>query len=180
MKFTLPLSEQDLQAWCDGIRASAYQTPYFHLKGYMNRYFVAASDRDAFQAGAGGHVRRLHEILRSDNDRHLHDHPWPYTTVILEGGYFEETPLDPKDPTGPRRTEWHAPGSVITRRAKDAHRLIIPDGQTCTTLFMTGPKQRSWGFHTEAGWVQWRHYLDIPPHLNSAGHPVAQNSEAAQ
>jgi len=31
----------------------------------------------------------LHHILRSDKDRHLHDHPWDYSSIILKGGYFE-------------------------------------------------------------------------------------------
>jgi len=171
MKFTLPLTEVDLLALCHQIRRTAYRTPYHHLKGYMNRYFVTAADRDAYDQG--GPVRRLHEILRSDNDRHLHDHPFDYTTLILEGGYFEETPVDPRDPAGLRQTEWHAPGSVITRRATDAHRLVIPEGKTCTTLFMTGPRWREWGFHTEDGWVHWRPYLGIPAHLNSASQPEA-------
>jgi hypothetical protein len=30
---------------------------------------------------------RLHHILRSDDDRHLHDHPFDFTSFLLTGGY---------------------------------------------------------------------------------------------
>jgi hypothetical protein len=31
----------------------------------------------------------LHRIVRADNAPDLHDHPWPFWHIILEGGYFE-------------------------------------------------------------------------------------------
>jgi hypothetical protein len=34
---------------------------------------------------------KLHHILRSDEDRDLHDHPWSFLSVILWGGYWEHT-----------------------------------------------------------------------------------------
>jgi hypothetical protein len=34
----------------------------------------------------------LHQILRDDDDRALHDHPWWNVSIILRGGYFECTP----------------------------------------------------------------------------------------
>jgi hypothetical protein len=32
----------------------------------------------------------LHYIARSDDDRHCHDHPWDFWTLILRNGYLEE------------------------------------------------------------------------------------------
>ena len=31
----------------------------------------------------------LHRIMRSDDDRALHDHPWVNCSVLLEGSYVE-------------------------------------------------------------------------------------------
>src|SRR3954462_14608228 len=31
----------------------------------------------------------LHKINRPDADRHLHDHPWSFRSLILKGGYVE-------------------------------------------------------------------------------------------
>src|SRR3546814_4215417 len=34
----------------------------------------------------------LHQVLRPDDDRALHDHPWINLSIILDGGYWEITP----------------------------------------------------------------------------------------
>ena len=44
--------------------------------------------RWSLDAGRFGSVK-LHHILRSDDDRDLHDHPWSFVSVILRGGYWE-------------------------------------------------------------------------------------------
>ena len=36
----------------------------------------------------------LHQILRSDDDRALHDHPWINCSIILKGRYMEVTPAN--------------------------------------------------------------------------------------
>ncbi len=91
----------------------------------------------------------LHEILRSDDDRALHDHPWQSTSIILDGGYIEHT----ADGVFDRRA-----GDVIHRDAASAHRLEVIPGITAVTLFMTGPKVREWGFHCPNGWRPWQDF----------------------
>lgn len=56
----------------------------------------------------------LHNMRRSDYDRALHDHPWPFVSLVLRGGYWEyhDQTLD-----GTTRSEWRAPGSVLVRPA---------------------------------------------------------------
>ncbi len=109
----------------------------------------------------------LHHILRSDDDRDLHDHPWPFVSLILRGGYWEWTPraeckLLPDTPcqcnTEPVRT-WHGPGSVLVHRGADQHRLELPEGKTTWTLVFCGRRGREWGFQTDDGWLPWREYL---------------------
>lgn len=34
----------------------------------------------------------LHKIVRDDDDRALHDHPWVNCSIILKGRYVEVTP----------------------------------------------------------------------------------------
>lgn len=92
----------------------------------------------------------LHKILRSDDDRALHDHPWASRSFIIEGGYFEHLA------DGSR--EWRGAGWVGERQAKDAHRLEIIEGDYAITLFFTGPKEREWGFHCPN---EWRHHTDF-------------------
>lgn len=91
----------------------------------------------------------LHQILRSDDDRALHDHPWWNISVILKGFYFEHTPAGVK---------LRKARSVTLRRAGAAHRLEV--FEPCWSLFITGPIIRKWGFHCPRGWVYWRDFVD--------------------
>jgi hypothetical protein len=67
--------------------------------------------------------------------------------------------------TEPPKTikKWFGPGSYLRRGAawthavelsKDANGVDIP----CWSLVRTGIKERSWGFHTIAGWCHWKQY----------------------
>ena len=91
----------------------------------------------------------LHEILRSDEDRALHDHPWPNTSMLLDGRYVEHTAAG----AVMREAGW-----VGTREATDAHRLEILPGERAVSLFITGPKIREWGFLCPQGWRHWRDF----------------------
>lgn len=88
----------------------------------------------------------LHQVLRDDDDRALHCHPWDNVSVILSGNLREVLP------GGVSRIL--EPGSITYRKAEDAHRLELVDGPVWT-LFITGPKVREWGFHCPKGWVHW-------------------------
>ena len=110
-----------------------------HLKGYMHRWL--------FSMPWGG--IRLHHILRSDNDRHLHDHPWDFVSILLSSGYTEHTVNGSK--YWPRF-------SIIKKKAEDRHRLELQN--PIWTLVFTKPKRRDWGFWTENGFVHWRNYTE--------------------
>lgn len=93
----------------------------------------------------------LHEILRDDDDRALHDHPWLNCSIILRGQYREITPKGVRI-----RRRWRP----IFRRALAAHRLELVDGQPCWSLFITGPRIREWGFYCPKGWRVWTEFVD--------------------
>lgn len=125
----------------------------------------------------------LHHIQGDDDDRALHDHPWPNVSVVLKGGYWEVLPFTPLTPlpegwTPPKLRAWRGPGSIVFRRPTAAHRLelgqaaevIRNDNGTlktlravkipCWSLFITGPRVREWGFHCPKGWVWWKDFVD--------------------
>jgi len=93
----------------------------------------------------------LHNVLLSD-DAALHDHPWDYASLILTGGYYEDT-VDGR--------KWWPPGSFRTNSAKSLHRLEVnPESGEVWTLFFMGEKEKDWGFLKENGTVQqWQEYL---------------------
>jgi len=148
----------------DAIIRRAMRTPYTHLQGYMERFwFIRIGQRGGGQSGYYPLIgARVHHILRSDDDRHFHDHPWPYLTIILRGGYWEVRPIFTNgQPTGEQR-EWHGPGRILLRRAGSWYRLELPAGKTAWTLFCTGPKVQPWGFLVGDRKVYWRDYLGVP------------------
>jgi len=97
----------------------------------------------------------LHQFLRSDDDRALHDHPWGNLSVLLRGAYTEHTIAA----GGVHQREVLAAGAVRVRPSGlFAHRIELHDGP-CWTLFITGPRYREWGFHCpDAGWIHWRRF----------------------
>jgi hypothetical protein len=152
------------RALVDRLIAHARRTPYFHLPGYMERYWVLKP-----RWWTLGCSIRVHHILRSDEDRALHDHPWPFVTIILRGGYYEERPLLARHPAWvdhePTRTQRHGVGSILVRRARSRHRLHLVRNSTTWTLFFMGPRLQQWGFYTCKGKVHWSKYL---PHEDAA------------
>lgn len=92
----------------------------------------------------------LHKFLRDDDDRALHDHPWPSVSIVLKGCGIEHLP--------DRKRVFRAQ-DVIFRRAKHAHRIELVS-PVVWTLFITGPRVRDWGFHCPKGWVPWQVFCD--------------------
>ena len=148
----------------------AQRTPYFHLKNadgtpYMDRFWLlrlfqrAPEHHDDTEGERYLIAARVHHIRSSDDGRVFHDHPWPFITIILRGGYSELTPVDSHSLD--YRVRRYGAGSVLFRRAEDWHRLMLDpmrDGETWT-LFITLPKRQSWGFRVRGQKVPWRAYL---------------------
>ncbi len=147
--------------------------PNTNIPAYMHRWWRIA--RNAYMN------IYYHIVLRSDDDRALHDHQWWSFSIVLEGGYFEHT----ISAGGVHHRQWFGPGQMKFRwSGKFAHRLELDtekrqvgftDGATTeeedgilltqsdplvdtfelpvTTIFITGPVMRRWGFHHPDQWV---------------------------
>lgn len=136
------------------IKTKAKRPPDFVIGGhedpYLRRWFILPRNY-LFNI-------YLHEFLRSDDDRALHDHPWPSVSVILRGGYWEVVQFKN---TNIQIATRHGAGRMIVRPSgKLAHRIVIDGGTTCWTLFITGPRYRNWGFYCPQGWVRWEDFTD--------------------
>ncbi len=173
MNFTFRIPQWLTRWLLRSLTARAKRAPYFHLAGYMNRWWLVPYTEagSVTDIGCGpvspwrrplawvmqrlGFAARIHEILRSDRDRVLHDHPWPYLAIILKGGYYEVTEEN--------SLAWYRPGSVLVRGIEHRHRLMLPTApfgeQPATTLFITGRYAQKWGFFTPEGKVPYDEYL---------------------
>lgn len=121
---------------------------------YLERYYVFLKDRKWFPFNVF-----VHKFLKSDPDD-LHDHPWPYFTLILKGGYYEWTPLKAGNGTviGQER-HWRGPGHFRFCRPSSLHRIELAEHTVAWTLFIPGPQLREWGFLSKGQWVQHEQYL---------------------
>lgn len=132
----------------------AMRTPYFHLDGYMGRWWLF-NPTPSRSDGKGRRFEflpsiRIHHILREDRDRDQHNHPWNARTIILKGWYREIR------------------GQVIFTRlqgdtaaigANDFHSIGDVSEGGVWTLFISWRWKHTWGFRTANGFIPWRKYL---------------------
>lgn len=139
---------------------------------YLRRFFIYPRNKDFGKNKGKGRIY-LHKFYRGDEDPHLHDHPWPFTSFILTRGYWEETPWTYKDcPNGvnlwgyhtlreygeERKRIFYPRFSLLRRPATTKHRVILKDEKPVWTLVKTGVKERSWGFWVKDKLCPWRNY----------------------
>lgn len=101
---------------------------------YLRRWFITPRGH--------GPAVYLHQFLRDDDDRALHDHPWPSLGIILAGGYREILPGG---------EELRRVGDVVPRAPEHRHRVVLHRDAHGTptpawTLFLVGERVRDWGF----------------------------------
>ena len=121
---------------------------------YLERYYVFLKDRKRFPFNVF-----IHKFLKSDPDD-VHDHPWPYATLILKGGYYEWIPEF--DSAGKKIGEvrhWRGPGHFRVCGANSYHRIELDPNVTAWTMFMPGPQRREWGFLVKDKWIHNDTYL---------------------
>lgn len=122
---------------------------------YLERYYVFLKDRKHFPFNVF-----LHKFLKSDPDD-VHDHPWPYATLILKGGYYEWIPqFNSKNEKIGELQVWRRPGHFRVCGATSYHRIELDPSVECWTLFMPGPQTRDWGFLAKGQWIQHEEYLE--------------------
>jgi len=152
------VSRPAVSAW---IVRRAQRTPYFHLEGYMRRWWVFnpyANDTSIDDALRGRAKAwpwlpsiRVHHIQREDLAAHPHDHPWNARTILLDGWYIE-------------RREQQAPrvlraGDTAAIAFGEYHHIERVSESGVWTLFFTWQYGGTWGFRVDGEKVPWRVYV---------------------
>lgn len=130
---------------------------------YLRRFFIYPRNKD-FSKNVVKRRLYLHKFYKGDEDPHPHSHPWPFTSLLLTRGYWEETPANQAEATGEdhlqstvlyrkelltgemRKWRFYPRFSILHRPAKWQHRVKLVDNQPVWTLVRTGVKERTWGF----------------------------------
>lgn len=174
------VSRKPIAAW---IIRRAQRTPYTHIPGYMNRWWVF----NPYQKVDGTEIARIpwlpsirvHHILRRDNDRHPHDHPWDARTIVLDGWYDEcrvkswyrsFTPAYLRRPAvsrplPPPTTEAHVRSRGYTGPINHGsyHQITDVSEGGVWTLFFTFGHQGQWGFLVDGEKVPFPEYMKRYP-----------------
>ncbi len=120
----------------------------------LTRYYLFLKDRKWFPFNVF-----LHKFHKGDPDD-VHDHPWPYATLILKGGYWEWIPqFNSQGVKVCEIAKWRKPGHFRICSANSFHRIEIDPNVECWTLFMPGPQKREWGFLVNNKWIPNELYL---------------------
>lgn len=122
----------------------------------------------------------LHQFIRDDEDRALHDHPWFNLSILLGGQYIEHTiakggvhlrrifragAIKLRTPWSAHRVEltpWEEKAARATLFAPNLPKWVTyGDKIPSWSLFITGPVQHKWGFHCpQDGWRPSRQFHD--------------------
>lgn len=100
---------------------------------------------------------KIHKIVRADNDRCEHDHPWWFVRVILYGGYKEIIRGKPY-----ARLPWRpwAFWRIYPCLPSFQHKIVKLYKKENWSLVLCGRNRGKWGFITNKGWIHWRKFLD--------------------
>lgn len=117
----------------------------------------------------------IHRLSKPDPRPTLHDHPWPFLSLVLRGGYTEDLGTRaggagpsraggtdaPSPVTGRRQRAWRR-GSIHRMRKTDAHTITRLHRSPTWTLVLVGRRhpEPSWGYWDTNGWTRW----DQHPH----------------
>lgn len=115
----------------------------------------------------------LHRMDGPDPRPTLHDHPWPFVSLILRGGYDEDR-LDPNDLTVvSRRVRWV--NVMPTFGAHSIRRLL----RTPTwTFLIVGRRRRMWGYVERGPDASWT-WTPFNRHLHASEFDAALAARAA-
>lgn len=105
----------------------------------------------------------VHRFDGPDPRDTLHDHPWPFLSVVLRGGYIERR-LNPMTMTV---NEKHRVRFVNRMPLRSAHAITSLTRTPTWTLMLVGRRVRTWGYldpidDAESGW--WWREFDKHPH----------------
>lgn len=108
-----------------------------------------------------GYSIRVHKWIRSDDKRHMHDHPWNFRTFVLRGHYFDVSPEGREKVTG-----------TVYRKSTHRHYVDVPECGALT-LLLCGRQHRKWGFWINGKLTMWRPLR----YFSKFGHHLVTNNK---
>lgn len=124
---------------------------------YITRWILAGSPALEDHDPSAPFSLYVHQLHTPDGDRHMHNHPWAWSTgLVLAGGYADRQLID-----GVERLQFHGPGDLNTLPLDRYHTVTAVERDTFT-LFSCGREVQDWGFLVDGVHVPHREYLAGP------------------
>jgi len=111
---------------------------FSEAKPWLNRYYLLFRHRPKWFP----FNILIHEMLADDHGEGVHNHTFPYMTIVLRDGYWE---------TLKSGKYWRPPGYIGFRSANNLHRVDLKSGTRPLTLFFSGPFGLRKGSRSEYG-----------------------------
>jgi quercetin dioxygenase-like cupin family protein len=103
---------------------------------FVTSHRLTRHDHPPVKIAARANLQKIQFRFCQSDPSVPHDHPWHFLSFVIRGRYREITEA---------RTIVRRPGSVAFRRATCPHRVELL-GHPVTTVIITGPHCRPWGF----------------------------------
>jgi hypothetical protein len=95
----------------------------------------------------------IHRIFKADQDKHCHDHPWSFVSVMLSGSYGIGNPNNAS-------CRYYSAPAVSVNKSTKFHKIAQVVKGPLTTLVLTGPKNREWGYSVDGEWMHHKEYRE--------------------
>ncbi len=94
----------------------------------------------------------LHAIYKADVDKHLHNHPWDFRSIVLKGSYKELTQ---------QGIQLQSPGKINVRDGSKYHKILELLSPVVYTLFFASTPKRQWGYDVDGRFVDHETYREL-------------------
>jgi len=94
----------------------------------------------------------IHGIYESDQDLHLHNHPWDFKSIVLKGSYIELTE---------RGFVWQTPLKLNSRNGENFHKIYKLLTPVVYTLFFVTPTKREWSYEVNGEFITHEKYREL-------------------
>lgn len=94
----------------------------------------------------------LHAIYKADQDKHLHNHPWDFKSLVLKGSYLEQTE---------KGIIKQHPCKFNSRNGESYHKILELLSPVVYTLFFVSPTKREWGYNVNGKFIDHITYREL-------------------
>jgi len=120
----------------------------------------------------------LHNMIR-DDDPILHDHPYWFVSIMLDGELRENYSPTPAADVSALGRVWERSrilraGDIVFRSSTMAHQLVVR--REAWTLMISGRRVREWGFWCPKGWREWYKYVATNQDPSQRGNAVGRGT----